>query len=148
MVQTVNILHPLEDDIFRYFFNNTACLNMHHCGKKIQRRYPKIKERNDFFHISLLSWVLMNTKYKAIQMHIECFGMVGNDKTEIIYSRILTEIIVNMSIIINNVSVCTRNMLRWMSDFCALAEIPEHFSIKVINAWQEMATVQKTLIKG
>lgn len=39
-------------------------------------------------------------------MHTECFGIAGNDKTE--SSRILTEIFVNMSIMMNNVSVCTR----------------------------------------
>lgn len=45
-------------------------------------------------------------------MHIECFGIVRYGKTEVICSRILTEIIVNMIIMVNKVSVYTRNMLR------------------------------------
>jgi len=45
-------------------------------------------------------------------MNIECFGTVGNGKTKIIYSRILTETVVNMSIIVSKASIYRRNMLR------------------------------------
>lgn len=45
-------------------------------------------------------------------MYIEWFGIERNAKTEILCSRMLTELIVNMSIMVNKVSVYPRNMLR------------------------------------
>lgn len=47
-----------------------------------------------------------------------------------------------MIIMVNKVSVYIRNMLRGMCNFCVLAEILEHFSINVINTWQEMPTLK------
>lgn len=47
-------------------------------------------------------------------MHMECFGIAGNGKTENICSRILTEIIVNMSVMIINLSVKETCSVEWL----------------------------------